>query len=108
MRGSGDGGVYLTAGDIDAFWAALRSGQLLGADLVERMTSVSQSADGHHYGWGVWLDADGTAWSMEGMDAGVSFRSTHVPSRELTATVLSNTTRGAWPVVRRLGELLAD
>ncbi|HZZ95754.1 MAG TPA: hypothetical protein VFE19_01975 [Jatrophihabitantaceae bacterium] len=36
------------------------------------------------------------------VDTQVSFRSLHDPERELTATVVANTTDGAWPVARQL------
>jgi hypothetical protein len=41
------------------------------------------------------------------MDAGVSFRSVHDPGADVTYTVISNTTDGAWPLVRLLRERLA-
>ena len=59
------------------------------------------------YGLGFWLHPTGDAVILEGADAGVSFRSVHDNSTGLTHTVLSNTTAGAWPVTRRLDELLA-
>ena len=40
------------------------------------------------------------------MDAGVSFRSVHDPRSKSTHTVVSNTTDGAWPIVRLLAERL--
>ena len=43
---------------------------------------------------------------LEGMDAGVSFHSRHDAARGLSWTVVSNTTDGAWPIVRHLAELL--
>jgi hypothetical protein len=58
------------------------------------------------YGLGFWLDATGPAAMLEGMDAGVSFHSRHDAGAGLTWTVVSNTTDGAWPIVRHLGELL--
>ena len=45
---------------------------------------------------------------LEGFDAGVSFRTLHDPVAQLTYTVLSNTTDGAWPIVRHLDEQLAS
>jgi hypothetical protein len=39
---------------------------------------------------------------LEGMDAGVSFRSVHDPGSDTTHTVISNTTDGAWPIARVL------
>jgi hypothetical protein len=44
---------------------------------------------------------------LEGGDAGVSFRSNHDPRSDLTYTVISNTTDGAWPVARFLADKLS-
>lgn len=107
VRGNGDGGVFLTIGDIDRFWEAFGEGRLLSTGLRDQMVTPRHHAGrDEYYGWGIWLNADGSAWSMEGMDAGVSFRSTHVPERGLTLTVVSNTTSGAWPVWRAIGPSL--
>jgi hypothetical protein len=38
------------------------------------------------------------------MDSGVSFRSIHEPADDRTVTVISNTTDGAWPIVKLLAE----
>jgi hypothetical protein len=54
------------------------------------------------YGLGFWLDATNDAVLLEGYDAGVSFRSAHDPRTRLTLTVISNTSDGAWPIVRYL------
>ena len=58
------------------------------------------------YGLGFWLHASRDVVLLEGMDAGVSFRSVHDPSRDLTFTVVSNTTAGAWPLARLLSKSL--
>jgi hypothetical protein len=58
------------------------------------------------YGLGFWLAPDGPGVAIEGADCGVSFRSVHDPSDGLTWTVMSNSTDGAWPVARRLREML--
>jgi CubicO group peptidase (beta-lactamase class C family) len=84
VRGSGDGGIYSTAADIRGLWRFLT----------------------RRYGLGLWLHESGDAVILEGYDAGVSFRSTHDPRRDLMITVISNWTDGAWPVARRLAELL--
>lgn len=108
VRGCGDGGVYSTAGDLQRFWTALFAERILPrhrlTELVRPRSSVP--AEGMRYGRGFWLHATGPAVILEGCDAGVSFRSVHDPTSGLTHTVLSNTTRGAWPVTRRLDELL--
>lgn len=53
-----------------------------------------------------WLHRSSDAVILEGYDAGVSFRSVHDPRSNVTRTVISNSSDGAWPVARRLDELL--
>jgi hypothetical protein len=43
-----------------------------------------------------------------GGDPGVSFRSVHDPRSALTHTVIANHSKGAWPITRRLDELLGS
>ncbi len=62
----------------------------------------TEPTTGKRYGLGFWLDPTDTRVSLEGCDAGVSFRSIHDQSRDLTTTVVSNSTEGAWPVLRAL------
>ncbi|MFF1633284.1 serine hydrolase domain-containing protein [Leifsonia sp. NPDC058248] len=107
VRGSGDGGAYSTAADFGHFWPALLGGRIVPEPMVDRMLARrSEAGDGMGYGLGFWLrDADG-AIVLEGYDAGVSFRSWHRRASGTTVTVVSNTSDGAWPVARRLADLL--
>jgi hypothetical protein len=41
---------------------------------------------------------------LHGYDAGVSFRSVHDPASGITATVISNTSEGTWPIETILDE----
>jgi hypothetical protein len=59
------------------------------------------------YGLGFWLGQHSGTVILEGYDAVVSFRSVHDPGSALTCTVISNSSDGAWPVTRRLDELMA-
>ena len=59
------------------------------------------------YGLGFWLGAADDTVSLEGMDAGVSFKSVCDPGADVTHTVISNTTDGAWPLARFLRKRLA-
>ena len=110
VRGSGDGGIYSTAADIHAFWTALYAGRIVPldrlADMVRPRSDVPSESMRH--GLGFWLHATGDAVLLDGSDAGVSFRTVHSASTGVTHTVLSNTTAGAWPVTRRLSELLGS
>jgi CubicO group peptidase (beta-lactamase class C family) len=103
VRGSGDGGVYTTAADVSALWHAIFDGRIVPRDWVAEMVRPrSATPDGRRrYGLGFWLAGEGDAVSLTGADAGVSFRSVHDPARNLTHTMISNTT-DAWQVSRWL------
>jgi CubicO group peptidase (beta-lactamase class C family) len=110
VRGVGDGGVYTTAADVHALWAALFAGRIVSAGWVEEMVRPHSEvpSESMRYGLGFWLHASRDTVMLVGADAGVSFRTVHDPAGRFTHTVLSNTTDGAWPVTRRLDELLAS
>ena len=61
---------------------------------------------GRRYGLGFWLHESTDVAMLIGSDAGVSFRTVHDPEADVTHTVVSNTSDGAWPVTRFLGERL--
>jgi CubicO group peptidase (beta-lactamase class C family) len=108
VRGNGDGGSYSTVADIGAFWRALFAGRIVPAGWVAELVRPrsTETGESKRYGLGFWLHESTDAVILEGYDAGVSFRSTHDPGTGLTYTVVSNTSEGAWPVARRLAELL--
>lgn len=107
--GSGDGGIYSTAADISALWRSLFANLIVPARWVTQMVRPRSDvpAQSMRYGLGFWLHRNTSTVMLEGMDAGVSFRSMHDPKSALTHTVISNSSYGAWPITRRLDELLA-
>ncbi len=109
VLGSGDGGVYSTAADLSAFWRALLAGRIVSDDTVAEMVRPRSDwpEEGRRYGLGLHLDATGDGVFIEGFDAGVSFASWHRPSAGTTCTVVSNWSRGAWPLVGLLRERFA-
>jgi CubicO group peptidase (beta-lactamase class C family) len=107
VLGTGDGGAYTTVADCSAFWRALFAGRIVPGERVAEMTRPRSDAEWARYGLGFWLDAKTDAVFLEGCDTGVSFRTVHAPSTGLTYTVISNTTDGAWPLLRHLRERLA-
>jgi CubicO group peptidase (beta-lactamase class C family) len=104
VRGSGDGGIYSVAADISSFWSALFAGRLVPDALVELLTAARSDVpqESMRYGLGFWLHESRDVVMMMGQDAGVSFSSAHDPQRSLTATVISNTADGAWPLAEVL------
>jgi len=108
VRGNGDGGIYSTAANIHALWAAFFGERIVPKRWVAEMIRPRSDvpAESRRYGLGFWLHESNDSVLLEGYDAGVSFRTVHDPATGTTHTVLSNTTDGAWPVARHVGELL--
>lgn len=109
VRGSGDGGIYSTGSDVHSLWPAFFEGRIVSPQWVALMVHPHSEvpSESRRYGLGFWLHESSDHMVMlEGGDAGVSFRSVHDRRRSLTYTVISNTTRGAWPIARHLDEVL--
>jgi CubicO group peptidase (beta-lactamase class C family) len=108
VRGSGDGGIYSTGANVQALWTAFFEGRIVSSEWVARMVHPHSDvpSESRRYGLGFWLHGSrDDVVMLEGGDAGVSFRSVHVRRRSLTHTVISNTTRGAWPIARHLDDI---
>jgi CubicO group peptidase (beta-lactamase class C family) len=100
--GVGDGGLFTTVADMTRFWSALFAGRIVSLESVRLMTAPrSESpADDRRYGLGFWLHAADARVILVGYDAGVSFSSQHDPATGSTTTVISNTSQGAWDLLR--------
>lgn len=99
---TGDGGAYTTTADMARFWTALISGRIVRVETLadmRRARSEPDPGESRCYGLGLWVKADSSRMTMSGADAGVSFWSSHDPERGTTATVISTTMGGAWPMV---------
>ncbi len=107
VRGSGDGGIYTTVADVSSFWRALFAGRIVSGAFVAELLKARSDVPRHsmRYGLGFWLHESADVVLLSGGDAGVSFRSVHDPARNITHTVISNTTEGARPIARLLREL---
>jgi CubicO group peptidase (beta-lactamase class C family) len=109
VRGSGDGGIFTTVADMHTFWTSMFAGRIVDSGTVAEMVRPRSEvpSESSRYGLGFWLAASTESVMLVGGDAGVSFHSVHQPSRDLTHTVVSNTSDGAWPIARRLRDALA-
>lgn len=110
VQGVGDGGARGTVEDLHRLWTAVMAGHVVPTEWVERMTEPSGPFDpgADRYGLGCWLDAEGPGVAWEGYDAGISARTHHNPDSDVTWTVLSNWTDGAWPIAGALPDILAQ
>jgi CubicO group peptidase (beta-lactamase class C family) len=104
--GSGDGGLTSTLDDVHRLWRAFLAGRIVPTDWVAEMIRPRSAtpSGSMRYGLGFWLHASGPGIQLEGYDAGISFRSGHEPALDVTWTVVSNTSEGAWPVARCIAE----
>lgn len=108
VRGNGDGGVYSTVADMHALWSALFAGRIVPPEWVETMVRPHSEVDAgwDRYGLGFWLHGSRATVMLEGLDAGVSFRSAHDPAKSYTYTVIGNTSDAAWPLIKHVDKLL--
>jgi CubicO group peptidase (beta-lactamase class C family) len=110
VLGSGDGGLYSTAADMNRFWTALYDAHIATPSTLAEMTRPRSDwpQENRRYGLGIHLHATTNAVFLEGMDAGVSCATHHDPDAGTTFTVLSNTSGGAWPLVSLLARECAS
>jgi CubicO group peptidase (beta-lactamase class C family) len=112
--GASDGGVFTTLQDLTTLWKAFWGGEILPMELVEIYAGPfvrAESEGAHaHYGHGLWVDQHPGGRRevyITGYDAGVSFKSSVNRESDLQVTVISNTTQGAWPVLREIDRALS-
>lgn len=107
IRGSGDGGMYTNAQDLQRFWAAFTSGQLLSTELTDVFTRTYHQFNEHYgYGCGVYKRLDNSKFSISGSDAGVGFSSSYSSKSGLVISILSNRTDGELDIESKIEELL--
>jgi hypothetical protein len=99
--------------DIAALWNAFWEYEILPKELVDIYVQpyVKAETEGEHtyYGHGLWICEDESQNREEyitGCDAGVSFNSSVNRDNDVQVTVVSNTTDGAWPVLRDIDTAL--
>lgn len=111
--GASDGGAFTTVDDITTLWKAFWGCQILSKDLVEIYAQpyVKAKTEGEHryYGHGIWVHEEAGCNREEyilGSDAGVSFMSRINRVSEMQVTVISNTTNGAWSILKNIDTFL--
>ncbi len=104
--GASDGGAFTTLEDVGKLWAAFWGNAILSRELVEVFTAPFVRAAAKraetYSGHGIWIRryADGRReFFLPGCDAGVSVETSVDREAGLRVTVMSNTTRGAWPIL---------
>jgi CubicO group peptidase (beta-lactamase class C family) len=111
--GASDGGAYTTVADLATLWRAFWGNEILPNELVDVYATpyIKAETEGEHthYGHGLWIDEQGRGQPevyIIGSDAGVSFWSSVKREIDLQITVISNTSKGTWPVLRDIQSTL--
>jgi CubicO group peptidase (beta-lactamase class C family) len=111
--GASDGGAFTTVDDITTLWKAFWGYQILSKELIEIYVQpyVKAETEGEHtyYGYGIWICEEEGRNREEyiiGCDAGVSFMSRINRGNEMQVTVISNTTKGAWSMLKDIDSFL--
>lgn len=110
--GASDGGAFTTVDDLATLWKAFWSYEILPKELVEIYAQpyVKAGREGEctYYGHGLWLSEVGEEREVYimGSDAGVSMKSSVLREAEFLITVMSNTTNGAWPILRDIDRIV--
>lgn len=108
VKGGADGGAFVTAEDMQRFWHALMTFELLGEAMTQRLLTPYIHTDDDYdrfYGYGVWIDKTGdciSKYHVMGYDPGVSFHSAYYPETGLISVVCSNKSEGAFDVFKEI------
>lgn len=115
--GTPSGGAHSTVRDLDRFLAAIRGGELLGQEMIERfLTPHVKHSEGKRgtlymgHGLEFVFAPDGTLlyYEKEGINAGTSAVLRHYPSTGITVTLLSNMEDGVWEPSTHIDGLIAS
>jgi len=115
--GSPDSGAHVTAGDLDRFLRAVRSGKLLSPELTEALFTPHveyREKDGWtmKYGYCFWfyVEPEGKVVCLqkEGINAGVSGVLRYFPEQDINVIILSNLEEGVWEPVWKIHERIVN
>lgn len=97
--GGSDGGAFTTVGDLEKFWQALMTHQLLSEVILKQMLTLHISTEKQrrnganiYYGYGIWIEKkrEVLSYHMHGGDPGVSFYSGMYADRDIQITLMGN------------------
>lgn len=107
IKGSADGGAYITTSDMFRFWDGLFSNQLLNQEYTNLLleTHIATEDEGEYYGYGIWISKKNDAifkYHLMGYDPGVSFNSAVYPAKRLRTVITSNKGMGPYHITRAI------
>lgn len=111
-KGGPDGGAYVSVEDLEKFWHALISGQLLSKTMTEIfLTPQVHEEDEFFYGYGGLMkvvEQKVVKYIQMGYDPGVNYHSVYYPDQQLLIAVCSNKSAHAYEMQEVLEEFFVD
>ena len=108
LRGGPQGGGYSTVEDLLKFDQALRSGKLVSAETVKILTSAKPELNSPDYGYGFQVDTARNVAGHGGGFPGINSNLDMYLGSGWSAIVMSNYSRAAGPVMRKMRQLIAN
>lgn len=109
IQGGPDGGAFTTVKDLEKFWNALLTNQLLDQPVTELLLAPHMKQNETlHYGYGVWIvriDNEIFKHFVMGYDPGVSMQSS-VYKNGMQVHILGNTNIDAGKIASRIDEII--
>ena len=106
MRGGPQGGGYSTVEDLLRFDQALRSGKLVSPAMFKTLTTPKPELKSPNYGYGFGVDTQAGTAGHSGGFPGINSELTMYLNSGWTAIVMSNYSRAAQPVARKMESLI--
>lgn len=103
VKGTGAGGAFTNAIDVNKFWENLLSYKLISKDTLQEM--LNPQVEEKCYGYGIWLDYFGDnlfSYHIEGSDPGICFLSSYVKQQDLVVTLISNFGCNVWQIYENI------
>lgn len=100
-----DGGLFTTADDIRRMWSGFLFNEFLCDDIKCQALKIhSHIKENKYYGLGFYIDCDNNGniinYHLVGGDPGVGFCSYYFIDKDIIITILSNTSDGAWKLLK--------
>lgn len=104
--GGGDGGVFVTAGDMSKLWQGLLNYKILSEDITKELLRPQVYVNYDvYYGLGIWIIKRGDniyKYYITGSDPGVSFESAFYPETELEVSILGNREFSTYKIIKEI------
>lgn len=104
--GGGDGGVFVTANDINKLWKGLLNYKLLSKEITDELLSPQVHVHNDvFYGYGIWIikrNDNIYKYYITGSDPGVTFQSAVYPNEEIQVTILGNREFNTYEIIKEI------